>query len=530
MEESIKQNFKWRFYILGLCLIFIFSVQAFYIQSSFILNADVAFLSQMAIYSEGHDFYFQFYEVNPPLIVYIYKLFIAIGFELNINNISALRVGMIIYIFLCSSIILFNFIKIKNGLLISLTFSFCLFFTLPNDFLQREHIISASFLSYCSMIAIILLGEVPNRIIRIANIFIIATALALKPQYSIVFLASELYLCYRTSSIKTIFRIDNICIVILGCFYITYVHLNHNNYFSTVVPLASTSYSSYFIPIYDLFLLPIILLLLSFLPLRYIYTTYSKTPIIPVVAYFILIYLCSIITFLVGRTGFSYHLLLSANLSLFFMFLFLYSSVRNLYKNRKIKDIITLFLSAFSLVYLHSMSYYNISSKNQLTLNNSSIENLIHSVLENDEYQHILPLFSSVVSNTSPQEKLFALTTTLYPINSIARHTQLQWVNKFPAMWSLPNHVGNENEESQKVLSLVTDSIKNDIVDNAPDVLIIETSQELKRLPAGFSFVDFINKDLEIKNELKKYKIIDTIMISEYRDMEFTIYRRIIDE
>ncbi len=58
-----------------------------------ILNADVSFLSQMAIYSEGSDFYLQFYEVNPPLIVYIYKLFISIGYFLNINDISALRGG-----------------------------------------------------------------------------------------------------------------------------------------------------------------------------------------------------------------------------------------------------------------------------------------------------------------------------------------------------------------------------------------------------------------------------------------------------
>ncbi|MDH5914184.1 hypothetical protein L8R86_21355, partial [Vibrio splendidus] len=174
MEDQIKQPFKWRAYNLGLCLIFLFSVLAFYIQSSMILNADVSFLSQMATYSEGSDFYLQFYEVNPPLIVYIYKLFISIGSVLNINDISALRVGMLIYIFLCSSIILYNFIKIKNGLLLALTLSFCLFFTFPNDFLQREHIITSSFFSYCSMISIRLLGVTPRKKVIIANILIIA--------------------------------------------------------------------------------------------------------------------------------------------------------------------------------------------------------------------------------------------------------------------------------------------------------------------------------------------------------------------
>ncbi|MDA0146074.1 hypothetical protein OCT63_17755, partial [Vibrio sp. RW] len=186
MEDQIKQHFKWRSYSLGICLIFLFSVQAFYIQSSMILNADVSFLSQMAIYSEGSDFYLQFYEVNPPLIVYIYKLFISIGSVLHINDISALRVGMLTYIFLCSSIILYNFINIKNGLLIALTLSFCVFFTFPNDFLQREHIITSSFLSYFSMISIRLLGLNPKKTVIFANILIIALAISLKPQYAIV--------------------------------------------------------------------------------------------------------------------------------------------------------------------------------------------------------------------------------------------------------------------------------------------------------------------------------------------------------
>ncbi|WP_261885565.1 hypothetical protein [Vibrio pomeroyi] len=530
MEDQIKQPFKWRSYNLGICLIFLFSVQAFYIQSSMILNADVSFLSQMAIYSEGSDFYLQFYEVNPPLIVYIYKLFISIGSVLHINDISALRVGMLIYIFLCSSIILYNFINIKNGLLIALTLSFCLFFTFPNDFLQREHIITGSFLSYCSMISIRLLGVSPNKKVIVANILIIALAISLKPQYSIVFLVSELYLSYHLKSIKTLFRKENFLILLLGLVYVSFVYFNHETYFSTVVPLASTSYSSYFISIEDLFLLPIILLLVSFLPLRFIYTHSRNSPLMTTVTYVILIYLSSIVTFLIGRTGFSYHLLLTANLALFFVFLFMYSSFASLRSKRRLKDIIPLSLAICSLVYLHSMSYYNVLPNSRLSVNHNNIDSLVNIVLDNEENRHLSPLFNSIALSSIPQDKVFAITTTLYPINSIARHSQLQWVNKFPAMWSLPNHVNSENEESKEVLKLVIESIKNDIVSNSPEIIIIETSEELKRLPSGFSFIDFIRSSSVISEELNKYEIFDTIMIRKYRDMEFTIYKRILDE
>lgn len=288
MEDQIKQHFKWRSYSLGICLIFLFSVQAFYIQSSMILNADVSFLSQMAIYSEGSDFYLQFYEVNPPLIVYIYKLFISIGSVLHINDISALRVGMLTYIFLCSSIILYNFINIKNGLLIALTLSFCVFFTFPNDFLQREHIITSSFLSYFSMISIRLLGLNPKKTVIFVNILIIALAISLKPQYAIVLLASELYFSFHCKSIKILFRKENVLILLIGIVYISFVYLNHKTYFSTILPLASISYSSYFISIEDLFLLPSIMLLITFLPLRYIYTCSRNSPLITTVTYLIL--------------------------------------------------------------------------------------------------------------------------------------------------------------------------------------------------------------------------------------------------
>ncbi|MDN3630198.1 hypothetical protein [Vibrio lentus] len=530
MEDQIKQPFKWRDYNLGLCLIFLFSVQAFYIQSSMILNADVSFLSQMAIYSEGSDFYLQFYEVNPPLIVYIYKLFISIGSFLNINDISALRGGMLIYIFLCSSIILYNFIKIKNGLLLALTLSFCLFFTFPNDFLQREHIITSSFLSYCSMISIRLLGITPSKKVIIANILIIALAISLKPQYAMVFLVSEFYLSYHLKSIKTIFRKENIFILSIGLVYVSFVYLNHNTYFSTVVPLASISYSSYFISIEDLFLLPVILLLVSFLPLRYVYTHSRNSPLLTTVNYLIFIYLSSIATFLVGRTGFSYHLLLSANLTLFFIFLFMYSSIVSLRTKRRFKDIIPLSLAICSLAYLHSMSYYNVLPNSNLSVNHNNIDSLVSIVLDNEENRHLSPLFNSIALSSTPQDKVFAITTTLYPINSIARHSQLQWVNKFPAMWSLPNHVNSDNEESRDVLKLVIESIKNDIVSNSPEIIIIETSKELKRLPPEFSFIDFIKANSVISEELNKYAIFDTIIIRKYRDMEFTIYKRISDE
>ncbi len=96
--------------------------------------------------------------------------------------------------------------------------------------------------------------------------------------------------------------------------------LNHDTYFSTVVPLASISYSSYFISIEDLFLLPVILLLCVFSSIKICLYTQPQLTSINYSKLLIFIYLSSIATFLLGRTGFSYHLLLSANLTLFFIF------------------------------------------------------------------------------------------------------------------------------------------------------------------------------------------------------------------
>lgn len=212
------------------------------------------------------------------------------------------------------------------------------------------------------------------------------------------------------------------------------------------------------------------------------------------------------------------------------MFLLMYLSIKNLRSKGRFKDIIPLSLAIFSLAYLHSMSYYNVLPSSDLSINHKNMDSLISIVLDNEENRHLSPLFDSIALSSTPQDKVFAITTTLYPINSIARHSHLQWVNKFPAMWSLPNHVNSENKESRDVLKLVIESIKNDIVSNSPEIIIIETSEELKRLPSGFSFIGFIRTNSVISEELNKYEIFDTIMIRKYKDMEFTIYKRILDE
>ena len=524
MKDNITQPFKWQYYALGLFLVFLFCVQAFYIQSSMILNADVSFLSQIALYAEGRDFYLQFYEINPPLIVYIYKFIFFINESSNINYISALRLGMICYLFICSSIILYNISHFKYGTLISITISFCFLFTFPNDFLQREHIITAAIFTYASSAINRILGVETPRRVKVINSFFIFIAISLKPQYFIVFSFSELYISYHSKKINNIYSLEVILSAILGGLYLFYVHTYHQSYFNLIVPLASTSYSAYFIPSEDIVILIMVLLLFTFLPIRYLYTTCKGNTYSPIINYTIILYLSSIITFSVGRTGFSYHLLLGANLSLLFIFLSIYTSTLEVVNKKSYRDLIQLSLSILILLTLHEKGYYNLIPYGINTSSNSAYDsnNTIFDYRDSKSHD-IKDLYFSLNKNSNKNEKIFALTTTLYPIHTVVAHNNLEWVNKFPVMWPLPNHLTKINDDSDGVIYFVKNSIKNDLIENRPNLIIIETSDYLRRYPDNFSFLNFINSDKTIHTYLKSYKVVDIV---SYKDMEFTILKR----
>ncbi|GAL34246.1 hypothetical protein JCM19240_1154 [Vibrio maritimus] len=130
-------------------IVLVILLQALSVQMLSAMNGDVAFLFSMAKHTGLQEFYLQYYEVNPPLIVYLYKLFLLPSL-LGINELASANTSMILYILLCLVLSYHYLSHLSHFARFSLTLAFTIGLVAVSEimFLQREHIIAAGLIVY----------------------------------------------------------------------------------------------------------------------------------------------------------------------------------------------------------------------------------------------------------------------------------------------------------------------------------------------------------------------------------------------
>lgn len=522
--------FKRHFYILVIAFFFIHTLAS---QEHYFLNSDVSFLSQLVNNSESRDFYQYFYEVNPPLIAYIYHLF-QLPAQLGLlDTVHSLRISMLLY--LACVILLLNVILKRLALnhrkVIVVALAFALLFSLPGGFLQREHLILSGCLLYVAMMTARVEQVMLPWQIRSLVTILWALAICLKPQYFLVYCVIELYYvrtiyCQVDSvsfskrvwlSMLPVVRWENVLIALIGLSYIATVFFYFPAYFEKVVPLAQDNYRGYFKPITYLLLMCGLIFLFTLPSIVYIRKCHNNhfNKILIVVFY------TSFLVYITGRAGFAYHLFITFGISLYFL-VFSFTLQCKKYKAQRIALLLSILVLGvyqyFSIITIKPINYWQ-SLVNVIDKRSDAINPVL------SEYQaQYIPLYHKIKRLSSPGESILFVNSSMAPANFIRAHLNLTWASSFPVLWSLPNSIKGSGARDSEALAIVRKSLILDLKVKKPEILVIDDSKEKRNLPAAFSYYDFLSTNPEFLLLLSQYKKVD--MFTHEDKIKYDIYVR----
>ncbi|EGA69230.1 hypothetical protein VISI1226_19911 [Vibrio sinaloensis DSM 21326] len=493
-------------FLLTWLLILLAALHSLLTQTHYFLNADVAFLTQMALYGQSGDLYTQYYEINPPLIVYIYRLFLAPYYWGELSIVSALRFSMVTYLLLITLMCQYYLYKLKlrHATLWVIAIALAFLFVLPAAFLQREHIISAAMIGYFCMLTCRVNHIKTAMSMRVASITLAAFAVCLKPQYIIVLALLEGWLLWRHREIKSLFRAENIIIAIIGISYVGFVYLYHPHYFSLVAPLASETYIAYFEGAESMLIRLGLLLLLLFLPYRYLTQQVTE---VHLVQGLYLVAIAALSAFLVGRAGFSYHLLLTfTTLSIVLLAAWFYS-LQELIREPKARQVthcvfffmMLLFVRHFHFIDIDKINYQD-ASKTFLSTSNHLPEKLI-------EYQDYKVIYDALKPHVTSGQNVYMFGARLFPAHPIAMHLGLKWIGHFPVLWALPQTLkATEGKKKNTRLAWISQVVTEDIKLHKPSAILVEENEPLLRYPLEFGFVEHFTQYQVFQNEFEHYQ------------------------
>lgn len=515
-----KYNFsKWIVFF----TIILVTLHVFFVQTLLTINHDVGFLYQIAKHTTLTNIYQNYYEINPPLIVYIYKCILFIFSPTGLSDLISLRLGMILYIFTGIYFIRKNLISSSINYVNMLVFAFSIgmLFINPMDYLQREQFVLVGVFVYVSNCVTYLKNRSTSYVVRLFTIIFLSISIFLKPQYIVIVFFIELYMCISIKSIKSIFRLEMIGCFISGLFYVLYVNLELEEYFHIIVPFANFGYVSYFVDFKLLFYNLLNILLYSSFPVYILVKCKFDFQILMLI---ILALISSGCAYLIGHTGFSYHLVNILGIYISLLILSIISLFKRLYyfnNKEKILFVFVLFFISFlsykiGMIKFVSVNYFtsiNVLKRNDRALSSDYIVN-----------SELLNLYTVLSSLIKPQDNMIFLSSTMSPAHILTFHLNGNWSGHFPVLWLLPRSYTESNDpRSITSINFTKEVLINDLKEKKPKIIVIESGEKLPRYPKGFQFLDIFTGSLEFYNEFYKYKILKKV---PYFQEEFIIYER----
>ncbi|RDI46497.1 hypothetical protein [Aquicella lusitana] len=222
----------------GICLL------AWLIQRELIFNYDVSWLLEASKrLSAGGTYAHDFFENNPPLILYLYMPPLALSHLFSLNLILSMQIYIcllsLLSLYLCSFFTRKIFLeKPALNFLFLITLAF-IYLVLPLfDFAQREHLLILFCMPYLLMITYRLEGNSMQRYHAAAIGLLGGIGFAIKPYFLTVFFLLELYyVLYQKNSLAWI-RVETGVITALLMCYLAVIFFFHSDYLFIVMPFS----------------------------------------------------------------------------------------------------------------------------------------------------------------------------------------------------------------------------------------------------------------------------------------------------
>ncbi len=238
-----------KYNIMSFCFIIVLGVIAWISQANFLVNWDVSWdllVSERLL--AGGNYTHNFFDINPPLIFYVYApvIFISRFFPLSIALSLQLYLFVLALLSLCLCRPLMDRIFIKEPVFFSkvmLLILALIFLLVPGVyFAQREHLLVIFAFPYFLTVAYRLQNNSLNRLYAIGIGIFSVLGFALKPFFLIGFVLAECLVFFYTRKLFSWLRPEVITIMVCLTAYFGIILIGYPDYLSTVVPLAQRFY------------------------------------------------------------------------------------------------------------------------------------------------------------------------------------------------------------------------------------------------------------------------------------------------
>jgi hypothetical protein len=224
-----------------------------FMQANMLLNWDVSWLIHASSrLLAGGTYHADFFEINPPMILYHYIPTVLIAKIFSINFMLALR----IYVFslaglslcLCLTLIQKIFTP-KDEALAGIFFIVltCVFLLVPvYEFGQKEHLLILFTLPYLLLVSSRLQGVTVKTSLAITIGILAGLGFAIKPHFLIMLTLVELYYILRTKKLLACIRIETLVMAAIFIIYLASVFVFFKEYIFVIIPYITHFYYSGF--------------------------------------------------------------------------------------------------------------------------------------------------------------------------------------------------------------------------------------------------------------------------------------------
>ncbi|HVY53129.1 MAG TPA: hypothetical protein VHA13_01260 [Gammaproteobacteria bacterium] len=459
------------------------SAIAYWLQTQFFLESDVIYLAHAAEKLwQGGTYSQNFFETNPPLILYLYLPALFLKTSLNINLVSAVRLCFIVLTWMQIALIsnLLKKFTMSREERNSILFGVILIdLFLPScQFAQKEHFVLVFTLPYYFLAALRLNKKNISTVLAFFVGLMAVCGFGLKPFFLLPLGFIELYLVIKLRNIRTVLRTELVTIISLLGAYICCLFLFQPDYIHTVLPLVSHYYfASTAEPwqmIFDRAPSLYCLVVLALSPLIYRITQYKNLAAIVSLALagFILAYV-------IPQASWYYHVLPALSLACLLIFLLVL----------EVKSYLLRFLLGCLLLavpaYFAGLLYFSEFA----IARNATMHKLIS------------------LANQPRAVKVYCIPTH-QACSYLSAYTNVEYVSRFPSLWllkgltALPED-GHAIQDKKYLLAMVAE----DMVAHHPDYIIINTQVKLGKLQSSIDYLAYFSENKLFQEEIRHYHL-----------------------
>lgn len=245
-KAGIPRGAQYFFHTLSILVILVFIWLTLQIQNKLFFNWDISWLLHVTQqFLAGKKYFSDFFESNPPLILYIYSIPVLIAKWFGLKLFVTFRYSLIslILVFLAICAALLKRLEIDYYAYLITILLAAVWLLLPSYELgQKDQIMTILIMPYLLMITLQIKGKRLAPSLRYLIILFATIGFSIKPYFFIAWCWVEIYYCIQMRNWRTLFRLDNWFVCLLVILYLVSIWIFARAYYTQMLPFILHDY------------------------------------------------------------------------------------------------------------------------------------------------------------------------------------------------------------------------------------------------------------------------------------------------